>query len=517
MWPRFTLGDIRTIAHYLGVLIAFFSLAMLVPLLTAFACGEWEPASRYLLAIGISLIVGTGLRMARINPGRLTRRQAMAVTGLAWVVLAMIAAIPLSMSGHYNTYLDALFDCVSGLTTTGASVVTNVDHMSYSDNMFRFVMHFVGGLGLIVVALSIGIFGRRIDASLYASEGRSEHVVPNVVQTTRFIAKLAVAIVLSGAVFLGAVCLFSGMEPLRAALHGLWLAISGFTTGGFAPMSTSVMYYHSNALELILMVLMLAGSINFALYLEARKGRTDHFFQDLEIRTAAIWLLVMVAILTATLAGGKAFTDLPEMLRSCTFMVISAASTTGFQTVSANQLTTVFSSGAFLTLAIVMAVGGGAGSTSGGIKFHRVGVIWKSIVSTIKASLAPASARVAVDYRHIGRRKLRPEVEREALTVFTLYVISYVIGALAGIAHGYDATSSIFESVAMASNGGISSGISGAGMPATLELVYIAQMWAGRLEYVTLLALVVEVVVSLRPDDGFVRNLIDRTKEGVQR
>ena len=104
-----------------------------------------------------------------------------------------------------------------------------------------------------------------------------------------------------------------------------------------------------------------------------------------------------------------------------------------------------------------------------------------------------------VAYNHVGRRMVTPEVVKEAMTVFTLYVLTYVIGALVGIAHGYEATQAIFESVAMASNGGVSSGLTAPGMPATLELFYIVQMWAGRLEFVTLLALIVEIVVSFKP------------------
>lgn len=513
MWPRFSFTDFRTIAHYLGLLIVCFSVAPGVPLITALFLQEWEPASRYLLTIGICLVVGTGMRLLMPTPARLNRQQAMAVTGLAWIVLALIAAIPLAMSSHYNTYTDALFDCVSGLTTTGASCVTNVDHMSTADNMFRFVMHFVGGMGLVVVALSLGLFGRRSnDASLYASEGRSEHVVPNVVETTRFIARMAVTIIACAMVPIVLILALSGMEPLRAFFHGLWLAISAFMTGGFSPMSTSIMYYHSLPVEVVVMVVMLLGSINFTLYLEAWRGRTDHFFQDIEVRTGAIWLLAMVSILVATLSSASLFSDLPEMLRNCAFMVVSAASTTGFQTVSANQLTTVFPSGAFLVLAIVMAVGGSAGSTSGGVKFHRVGIIWKSIVSTVKSALFPATARVVVDYHHVGRRQLRPDVSREALTVFTLYVITYAIGSLAGIAYGYEATSAIFESVAMTSNAGITSGIVGAGMPFGLEVVYILQMWAGRLEFVTLMALIVEIFVSVAPDREVFRRLLNRGK-----
>ena len=499
MWQRFTLYDVRVIGHYLGVLVLFSTFALLVPFGTAILCGEWKPATHYLLTIGISLIVGSALRYLRIEPGRLDRQQALAVTGLAWIVLAFIAAVPLYLSGHFSTYLDALFDGVSGITTTGASVILDLDHLSNADNMWRFMLHLVGGLGLIVVALSFGLFGKRAGASLYVSEGRSEHVVPNVVQTTQFIAKIALGFIIVTTLILTGLCLFIGMEPLRAVLQALWLSISGFTTGGFTPMSQSVMYYHSFPIEVVLMLLMLMGSINFVLHSEVWKGRVEVFFRDLEIRTMVLWLAIVTCVFAASLSASSEFSNLPTMLRRGLFMVISAFSTTGFQNITTNQLTTLLGSGAFLVLAMLMAVGGSGGSTSGGIKFNRMGIIAKSMVSTIKQALAPDSARVVVAYNHVGKRILSPEIVKEAMTVFILYVITYAVGALVGIAHGFEAAPAIFESVSMASNGGIVSTLAAPGMPVTLEVFYILQMWAGRLEFVTLVALVVEIVVSLNP------------------
>ncbi len=499
MWQRFSLYDLRVIGHYLGVLVLFSSFALLVPLATAVLCGEWEPASRYLLAIGIFLVLGSALRFLRFDPGRLNRKQAFAVTGLAWIVLALVSAIPLYMSGHYAIYLDALFDAVSGLTTTGATLILDVDHLSNADNMWRFMMHLLGGLGLIVVALSVGLFGKRAGASLYSSEGRSEHVVPNVVQTTQFIAKIAMGIIMVMAAVITGICLFLGMEPLRAVLQAFWLSISAFTTGGFSPMSQSIMYYHSFPLEIVIMLTMLLGSVNFVLHSEIWKGRIEVFFKDIEIRTMVLWLSVMTCVMAASLSSSLEFSDLPAMLRRGLFMTISAYSTTGYVNITTNQLVTVFSSGAFLVVAALMAVGGSAGSTSGGVKFSRMGIIAKSIASTIKEALAPDSARVVVAYNHVGRRVVSPEIVKEAMTVFVLYVLTYAVGALIGIAHGYDATLAIFESVSMASNGGIGTGVSTAGMPVTLESFYILQMLAGRLEFVTLLALLVEVVISFKP------------------
>ena len=499
MWQRFSLYDLRVIGHYLGTLTQLFAALMAVPFLTALVFQEWEPAERYLFGIGIALVVGTLLQFLRIEPGRLGRRQALAVTGFAWIVLAFFASVPLFLSGHYATYMDALFDGVSGLTTTGATVALDIDHFSNADNMFRFMMHLVGGLGLIVVALSLGIFGKRSGSSLYTAEGRSEHVVPNVVQTTQLILRITLVIIFIAAVVLTALCISIGMEPVRAVLQSIWLAISAFNTGGFAPMAESVSYYNSIPIEVFLMLLMILGSISFVVHAEVWKGRLQSFFGDIEIRTMLIWLLLMTVVVAASLSASALFSDLPAMIRRGLFMVVSAFSTTGFQNVTTNQLTTVFSSGAFLALALIAAVGGSAGSTAGGVKLHRVGIIFKSIVSTVKEAVSPSSARVVVSYNHLGRRVLSSDAVKEAMTVFVLFVITYSVGALVGIAHGYEASQAIMESVSMTSNGGIITGIVTPGMSPSLEAFYIFQMWAGRLEFVTLLAVLAEIIASLAP------------------
>lgn len=497
MWQCFTARDVRIIAHYLGVLLSFFSVALLLPLITAVVMREWEPASRYLLGVGVSLIAGSALRLVRVQPGRLNYQQALAVTGLSWIVLALVAAVPLALSPHYASWLDALFEAVSGLTTTGASMAIDLEHMSYADNMWRFVMHLIGGLGLIVVALSLGLFGKAT-AGLYSSEGRSEHVLPNIVHTVRVIARIAMAAVLVAVVILFALYLVAGFEPLRALFHALWVAISGFMTGGFAPTSQSIAYYHSYASELVCMVLMLFGSVGFALSVKASQGDTTVFFRDFEVRTGAVWMIVVTVALVCSLCSAGVFSDLAALLRRAVFLIVSAVTTTGFQTVTNNQLTMVFSSGAMLVIAVAMAVGGSSGSTSGGMKFSRLGLIAKSLVSTVKETLSPDTALVSVSYFHLGRRVLSTAEAKAAMTVSALFVVTYLFGALLGIAHGYDAMQSIFDSVAMASNGGLVSGIAVPGMPASLEVVYIVEMWAGRLEFITLIALIVKAFVSIK-------------------
>ena len=498
MWQRLSLYDVRVVGHYLGVLILFSTLGLLPSLALAVLFGEWKAAARYLFTAGIFLVAGSLLRFLRIQPGRLTRQQAIAVTGLAWLVLAFFAAVPLFFSGHYANYLDALFEAVSGLTTTGASVVVDLDHLAYADNMWRFMMHLMGGLGLVVVGISFGLFGKA-GASLFTSEARSEHVVPNVVQTVQFIGRITLVFIAVSTALVCTLCLHIGMEPARALLQSLWVSISAFMTAGFVPMSQNIMYYHSLAIEFALVLVMLMGCINFTLHAEIMKGRTRAFFEDLEIRSTALWLGIIVIAFMASLAGSRLFADLPAMVRRGLFMIFAAFTTTGFQNITTTQLTDFLSSGAFLVLAILMAVGACSGSTAGGIKVQRFGILVKGIAATLKETLAPDSARIVASYQHIGRRMVTPELVREATTVLLLYGTTYVIGALAGIASGYEASQAIFESIAMASNGGITSGIVVPGMSWPLELFYLFEMWAGRLEFVTLIAVLIQIAVSATP------------------
>lgn len=498
MIQRFTFSDIVAIAHYIGVLIAFFSLTMLIPLITALLFSEWEAFSRYLLGFGIALCIGLLMCLFSANTTRLTHQNALIVTGLAWLILAFIASIPLAFSGHYNSYLDTLFESVSGLTTTGASLVVDLDHLSYADNMWRFTMHFLGGVGLVVIALSLGLLGRS-SSGLYSSEGRSDHVVPNIVNTTRTISWISIIVIGIATLILMIFCIVAGMDTIRSFLNGLWIAVTGFMTAGFAPTSLSVMYYHSFPVEVVCMLLMLLGTISFTLFVQVWRGHTFEFFKDIETRTFVVWLLLMGVVFMVTLVSTGQFNDLFEMLRRGVFMLISAASTTGLQNITSNQLVTVISSGALLTLAVLMAVGGSSGSTAGGIKVIRIGLIAKSVTSTTKQALSPDSARVTVPFYHFGKHILTTDVVRMAMTVSSLFIVTYLAGSLVGIAHGYDATSAIFESIAMASNGGLSSGIIASGMPISLEIFYIFEMWAGRLEFIALIALIVKIFVSLKP------------------
>lgn len=207
----------------------------------------------------------------------------------------------------------------------------------------------------------------------------------------------------------------------------------------------------------------------------------------------------MLIIFISAMSASPLANNLGTLMRTGLFNFVSAATTTGFITMNSNQMSVIFPSGAMLVLSLVMAIGGSAGSTTGGIKLNRVTIVAKSAFETIKSTVSPDSARVVTRYYHMGNRILSEQEVKGAMTVFILFIIVYAIGALAGVAYGYDAVSAITESVAMASNSGITTGISAPDMPVALKNIYMIEMWAGRLEVVTLIALTIKIAISLVP------------------
>jgi trk system potassium uptake protein TrkH len=368
--------------------------------------------------------------------------------------------------------------------------------------MWRFTLQFLGGQGVIVIALSLGIF-TQVGSSFYGAEGRNEYVLPNIKKTAQFIWQFSSIVVFCGTLLLFVVLLVLGISPERGIFHSLWVTIGAYDTGGFSSQSLSLMYYHSWPLEIIAMVLMLMGAINFALYAHVWKGGfrsiIREFTRDIEIRTLALWTMLTLGVFVAALLAGQFLTDYTGLLRRGLFTIVAATTNTGYQVLTTNQMTTLLTSGAFFMIIVAMAIGGSAGSTTGGIKALRIGIIAKGIVARIKDVLAPQSARNTTSYQHLGRHMLSSEITGAAMTIAILYVFTYVIGALAGIAAGYDALAATFESVAATSNAGLTAGIITPEAPVFMKFIYIIQMWVGRLEFLTFLAVLFGLVASLKP------------------
>jgi trk system potassium uptake protein TrkH len=493
---RPTADDYRIIGFYLGRILLVMAAAGVLPLVWSALGGEWHPFGSFLLMVGLFGMLGVaGLRLAP-DDHRLDWSHGMVVVALTWLVVPVIGAIPFVLSGHFGDPLDAVFDAVSGITTTGLSVMSDLDHLASSLNFWRHLLQFLGGLGIIVATLTV--FAGAGAITLYLGEGREERFLPSVKSTARFIwavAFLHLLVLVAALTMIG--WLMLGFEPARAAFHAVTMFLAGFSTGGFAPQSTSMGYYHSFVYEMVAAVSMGAGAMSFGLHHTLWRGRRRDAMANLETRTILGSFGFTLLLTLVGLAATGVFVTVGGLTRQGFFQVFSAHTTTGWSTVSSAELSQ-WSGLAFGGMAIAMALGGMGNSTAGGVKALRVGMTIKALLGLIKHAVLPERAVVAVTYQQGGTRHLTPAVTVSVMTISLLYVALYLLGAGAGVAYGYPLQQALFESVSASATIGLSMGITDPSMPALLEAVYMLQMWAGRLEFLAVLSLVGFAYASLR-------------------
>jgi trk system potassium uptake protein TrkH len=408
---------------------------------------------------------------------------------LSWLSVPLIAALPLALSGHYASYLDAYFEAMSGFATIGLTLANDLDHMSRSVNLWRHLMQFLGGQGIVVVVLTAFSSGAARLGTLYTGEGREDVILPNIVRTARFIWRVALVYGVIGTGVLWIAVMNAGLPPVTGLYHAANLFMAAFDTGGFATQSTSVAFYRSPWLEAVLLVIMLAGAFSFALHYLLWQGRRHELLVNTETRTLFTSILVVLSIMVMGLARSDTFVSFWGLYRHGLFHAVSAHTTTGLATVPGRLYVTDW--GVLAPAAIVagMAIGGMAGSTAGGIKAIRLGIILKGLKADVRKVLLPENAVVVESY-HAGMRRIvqGPQV-RDAALLLLLWLGLYLGGAIVGLFYGYPLELAMFESVAAASSGGLSVGLVRPDLEIALKLVYIAQMVIGRLEFIAIFAL----------------------------
>ncbi len=483
--------DLRLIGFYLGRVLLGLGLVMLVPTGVAVAAGEWNSASAFVVGASLCVIIGAASDAKLATRRSLTWAHGMVITALAWVIGAIFAGIPMYLSGRFDSPLDALFEGMSALTTTGMSVIHDLDHTPLSEDLYRHLLQFVGGQGIVIVVLSLFAAGGARIASLYTSEAREERILPNFIRAARFILLVAGTFLVLGTAALFVALLVAGFEPGRAFYHAINLFFASFDTGGFSVMQSSMMYYHSLSVEIVVMVLMIAGTISFGLHFALWRGNPRELLRHLESRTLAATSLVFLVVLCFGLLYAGTYSDLESMFRKGLFTLVSAVTSTGHQVNVGDTYLTDWGVMAPAAIVGAMAIGGMASSTAGGIKAMRVGLAIKTLFHDIRRILLPESAVQVTTYHAGGRRRiLRDETSRAATTVLLLFIVTYLIGAMAALAYGeHDITQTLFEAVSVGSNIGISIGVVSPEMPNGLMGIYIVMMWLGRLEFVAVFAL----------------------------
>jgi len=494
--PR--LGDFKVIGFYTGSIIIGVGLLMLVPLLAALIFGEWNPVFDFLIGIFSCLSLGFFLHLLCRTKKHVTWTHGLVVTAFSWLVATALGAIPHYLSGHFGSYLDAVFDVMSGYTTTGLYLLQDLDHVSNALNTWRHLLSFAGGQGIIVVALTFLIKGTSGILKMYIAEGKEEQLLPNVIQTARAIWLISLSYLVVGSLALWLVGVLEGMPPVRGLLHGFWVSMSAWSTAGFAPQSFNIGYYHSLPWEIVTVVLFTSGGFNFALHWAIWTGNRREIYRNLEIVTMAATFTILFLITTLGLIKGGVYPDALAIFRKSFYVVASGHTGTGFATVYPREFVNRWGELAMLGVTIAMALGAGAASTAGGFKALRVGIFFKALIHDTRRLISPESSVVIQKFHHIKDVVLEPNHVRAAGLIIISYIGIYFLGAVVGTYYGYPLSEALFDSVSSGANVGLSAGVTSPSMPALMKVVYIFEMWAGRLEFLAIGTLIGFVVAAVR-------------------
>ncbi|MBN2840647.1 MAG: TrkH family potassium uptake protein, partial [Coriobacteriia bacterium] len=315
MLLRPTRNDHLIIGKYTGKIVIGVGLLMVIPLATSLVFVEWDTALDFVIGIAACLIFGFGTQLLCRTDEQLGWRHGLVVSSSSWIVATALAAIPYWLSGHEGSYLDAMFDVMSGFTTTGLYLIQDLDHIAHGLNMWRHLLTYAGGQGIVVIALTFLFKGAAGAYTVYVGEGKDERLLPNVVQTARAIWLVSLVWLGIGAAALTVTGLLLGQGPVRALLHGIWVYMGAWSTGGFAPQSYNTFWFHSLSYEIVAVVIMIAGSFNFALHWAVWTGKRKEMVRNAEILSFAITLTFAVLVATFALARAGIYPDAMVLFR----------------------------------------------------------------------------------------------------------------------------------------------------------------------------------------------------------
>lgn len=499
MIPPLKREDLRIIGYNLSKICYVVGAILFLPIIVAVAYSEFDTIPYFLIGAAVSFILGALMSHFLYTKKEMEVKHAVVMAAIAWLLAPLLASIPISLASATGSYLDASFESISGFTGTGLTLVPDIDHLAHSVNFLRHFLQFLGdGIGIIVISLSI--LGRTEMSSVLAFKGEAKDLGtrPSIVRTSRVIIGIAVTFLIIGTVMFTVAGVWEGLDPGTAFFDGLNHSMTGYATGGFSTRSQNLLYYHSIWIEVAAVVMMIVGAINFNLHYVVFRGRRREILKNIEVRLLLVVLLMFGLLVSANLLFSNMYSSGDALFRKGVFHVISAQTTTGFQTVLPSHFMLLWPAFSMVILSFAMVIGGCANSTSGGIKLLRVGVLFKSFVRDVKQALLPRTAVVRGTFHHIEDTPLTDTLVKGAALITVSYLILFAFGTLITVAHGYPLSDSMFETSSALGNVGLSSGITSPAMPPMLKVTYMFLMWAGKLEIMAIFVLIGFVILGLR-------------------
>ena len=469
--------NLRMIGFVLGRILLTEAGLLVLPLVTALLYGE--SLLPWLVTMGLLVLWGGLLSRRRPERTALYARDGFAAVALAWILMSAFGALPFVLSGDIPHYVDAFFETVSGFTTTGASILTDVEALSRSGLLWRSFTHWVGGMGVLVFVMAI----------LPMSDGHTMHILRaempgptagKLVSRMSDTAKILYGIYFAMTAVMILLLLLGGMNLFDACVHAFGTA----GTGGFSSRALSIGAYESTYLDIVTGVGMLAFGVNFNLYFFLLAGR----FRDV-LKSEELWAyLGIVGFSTVTIAANilHIYGSVGTSLRHAFFQVSSIITTTGYATVNFDQ----WPGYAKTVLVLLMFIGGCAGSTGGGLKVTRIVTMAKAAFADMRKMLHPnAVIRVRMEGRALPEKQVRG-----VQAYFSLYMLLFGISWLLLSLDGFDLLSTFTALASCINNIGPGLGMVGpmgsfAAFSPASKLLLSFDMLAGRLEIFPMLLL----------------------------
>jgi len=473
----------RYVLCIVGILVLFLGLTMLFPLLVGLFYVDQSiiPIST---SMGITVIAGAllyalfrGLRVEHISP-----REGMAIVAIGWTAIGIFGALPFYLGDTFPTFVDAFFESVSGFTTTGSSVLTDIEAVPKGLLLWRSLIQWLGGMGIIVLSVAILPFLGVGGMQLYKAEVPSpipDKLRPRIRDTAMTLWKVYALI---SAAEIGLLML-GGMGLYDAVCH----AFTTMPTGGFSTKTASIAHFDSVYFDIIIVVFMLLAGMNFALHYQMLRGKTLAFWRDSECRFFLGAVLVLVALVSLNIYGAV-YDGLGESLRYGAFQVVSIITTTGYATADYGQWPAMSQ----LILLLCMIIGASAGSTGGGMKCLRIMLCLKYIYKELFTMVHPHGVR----YVKIAGKPVSRAVMRSVLGFVLLYMGLFALSTVLLSGMGVDLVTSVGAVAATIGNIGPGLGLVGpvdnyANIPQLGKWLLIWCMLLGRLEIYTVIILLI--------------------------
>lgn len=480
--------NIRMISRLLGVLMLVLCIALSASIPWSMYHGETGTIHAFLYSILITGLVGLALYLfgRTAETKTIHRREALILVSISWVMLGIFGGLPYLFDGAFDNFADAYFETISGFTTTGSTVLTDIESLSYGLHFWRMMTHWLGGMGIIVLFIAIfpqlGVGAKH----LFKSEVPgpiTEGLKPKIKETSTALWRIYAGLTAFEVILLWGV---GGMDLFNAICHSMaTMATGGFSTKNASIKGFDTPEYNGLAIDLIIIAFMFFAGINFSLYYALLKKRSTVFLRDTEFHVYTI-VFLMAALVIGYDIWQTIYPNFFEALRYSSFQSISIVTTTGFGTDNFDA----YPSFSKILLVLLMFMGGSAGSTAGGMKISRVIVLAKAAYHEIYKTFRPNVIRSM----KIGRSIIPDEVSSSIFGFFVIFMLSFGIGSLVMAAFGLDLVTATTSVIACLGN--IGPGLARVGsienfafIPAAGKIFLSLCMIMGRLELYTVLVI----------------------------